>query len=80
MSPLNQPPAFLKIVNSDGETIAKLNREEGLTILLVEQNASLALRTAHRGYVYETGTVIMEDAASALAENEQVREAYLGSV
>jgi branched-chain amino acid transport system ATP-binding protein len=67
------------IVQQIFETIAALNREEGLTILLVEQNASLALRTAHRGYVYETGTVTMEDAASALAENEQVREAYLGS-
>jgi len=67
------------IVQQIFETIAKLNREEGLTILLVEQNASLALRTAHRGYVYETGTITLEDAASALAANEQVREAYLGS-
>jgi branched-chain amino acid transport system ATP-binding protein len=47
--------------------------------LLVEQNASLALRTAHTGYVYETGKVIMHDDASALAENKQVREAYLGT-
>ena len=67
------------IVQQIFETIAKLNREEGMTILLVEQNASLALRTAHRGYVYETGTITMEDAASALAANAQVREAYLGS-
>ena len=67
------------IVQQIFEIIAMLNRDEGLTILLVEQNASLALRTAHRGYVYETGVVIMHDDASALAENEQVREAYLGS-
>jgi len=67
------------IVQQIFEIISMLNREEGLTILLVEQNASLALRTAHRGYVYETGVVIMHDDASALAENEQVREAYLGS-
>ncbi len=67
------------IVQQIFEIIAMLNREEGLTILLVEQNASLALRTADRGYVYETGVVIMEDDASALAKNEQVREAYLGS-
>ena len=67
------------IVQQIFEIIAMLNRDEGLTILLVEQNASLALRTAHRGYVYETGIVLMHDDASALAENEQVREAYLGS-
>jgi len=67
------------IVQQIFEIISMLNREEGLTILLVEQNASLALRTAHTGYVYETGSVIMHDDASALAKNEQVREAYLGS-
>jgi len=67
------------IVQQIFATIAQLNREEGLTILLVEQNATLALRTAHRGYVYETGTVTMEDAASALAANDDVRAAYLGS-
>jgi len=67
------------IVQQIFATIAALNRDEGVTILLVEQNASLALRTAHRGYVYETGLVTMEDAASALAQNEQVREAYLGT-
>ncbi len=67
------------IVQQIFEVIARLNREEGLTILLVEQNASLALKTAHRGYVFETGTVLMSDEASSLAANEQVRAAYLGS-
>lgn len=67
------------IVQQIFETVVELNRERGLTILLIEQNASLALRTAHRGYVFETGTVLMHDDASALAENDQVREAYLGT-
>jgi len=44
----------------------------------VEQNAHLALQTAHRGYVLETGTVKFEDTAAALSRNEEVRKAYLG--
>lgn len=67
------------IVKQIFDTIVELNRSEGLTILLVEQNAMMALRVAHRGYVFETGTVLMEDDADALATNEQVREAYLGT-
>lgn len=67
------------IVKQIFETIVRLNREEGLTILLVEQNAMLALRSAHRGYVFETGAVLLDDDADALAANAQVREAYLGS-
>jgi len=67
------------IVKQIFEVVSELNRADGITILLVEQNASLALKTAHRGYVFETGTVLMEDEAAKLAANEQVREAYLGS-
>ncbi len=67
------------IVQQIFETIARLNRDEGLTILLVEQNAMLALRTAHRGYVFETGTVTLEDEARRLANNDEVRAAYLGT-
>lgn len=52
--------------------------EKGLTILLVEQNASLALRLADRGYVLETGSIVTSGKASELAQNEQVRRAYLG--
>ncbi|HLG21057.1 MAG TPA: branched-chain amino acid ABC transporter ATP-binding protein, partial [Bdellovibrionota bacterium] len=55
----------------------KIN-EEGCTILLVEQNAHLALRLAHRGYVLETGRIILTDKANALLHNEAVRKAYLG--
>jgi len=59
------------------EILEKIN-EEGCTILLVEQNAHLALRLAHRGYVLETGRIILTDKANALLHNEAVRKAYLG--
>jgi branched-chain amino acid transport system ATP-binding protein len=58
--------------------IREINRELGLTILLVEQNANLALETAHHGYVLETGRIILEDSTAALRANPQVRECYLG--
>ena len=58
--------------------IARINREDGTTILLVEQNANLALALATRGYVLETGSVVLSDAASALLENPDVKAAYLG--
>lgn len=51
---------------------------QGVTILLVEQNAFQALRVASRGYVLETGRVVLEDAADRLLENDEVRKAYLG--
>ena len=53
-------------------------RDEGITILLVEQNAQAALELADYGYVIETGKVILEDNAKALLENPKVKEAYLG--
>jgi branched-chain amino acid transport system ATP-binding protein len=58
--------------------IARMNRERGTTILLVEQNAHLALQTAHRGYVLETGRVVLAASSAALLENPAVRSAYLG--
>ena len=51
---------------------------QGTTILLVDQNAFQALRVARRGYVLETGRIVLEDSAPALLENEEVRKAYLG--
>ncbi len=60
------------------EVIQRLNREEGVTILLVEQNAHMALSVAHRGYVLETGTIQLEGTAEELRANPRVREAYLG--
>jgi branched-chain amino acid transport system ATP-binding protein len=59
------------------ETIAEVNRQ-GTTILLVEQNAAMALSIAHRGYVLETGRVVLSGTAPTLAENTEVRRAYLG--
>jgi branched-chain amino acid transport system ATP-binding protein len=59
------------------ETVGEVNRQ-GMTILLVEQNAAMALSIAHRGYVLETGRVVLEGTAAALTENTDVRRAYLG--
>lgn len=60
------------------EIIKKINSENNTTVFLVEQNANLALKTAHRGYVMENGRIIMADAAANLLANEDVRKAYLG--
>ena len=59
------------------ETIVEVNKQ-GTSILLVEQNALMALHVANRGYVLETGTVALADDAKALAQNEQVKKTYLG--
>ncbi len=56
----------------------KLIGEAGMTILVVEQNTVLALAVANRGYVLETGRVVLEGAAKDLKQNSRVREAYLG--
>ena len=65
------------VVQTIFDTIGDIN-SQGTTVLLVEQNAAQALSLAHRGYVIETGKIVLEDEASALLENEQVRKAYLG--
>ncbi|HEC31394.1 MAG TPA: ABC transporter ATP-binding protein, partial [Deltaproteobacteria bacterium] len=59
------------------ETLKELNKE-GTTILLVEQNARLALQFAHRGYVIENGNLVLEGSSSELLANEDVKKAYLG--
>jgi branched-chain amino acid transport system ATP-binding protein len=65
------------LVDSVFDTIKALHAE-GTTILLVEQNARMALKTASRGYVIQTGKVILEDDAKKLLENEMVKKAYMG--
>ena len=60
------------------EEIRRINREDGTTILLVEQNANMALHLAGRGYVLETGRIVAEGNAKDLLANPQVKEAYLG--
>ncbi len=66
------------LVRTIFDKIVEINRELGITILLVEQNANLALEVSHRGYVLETGRIILEDTSASLRQNEQVRIAYLG--
>jgi branched-chain amino acid transport system ATP-binding protein len=66
------------IVQEIFRVIERLRNEEGTTILLVEQNARAALKVADRGYVLETGKVILEGIASELLENKDVQRAYLG--
>ena len=65
------------LVKSIFETIKTIN-ESGVTVLLVEQNAKAALKLAKRGYVMEVGNIVLEDKASNLLTNPQVRKAYLG--
>ncbi len=65
------------LVESIFEIIQKLN-QEGTTILLIEQNAAKALQVANRGYVIETGQIVLQDNAANLRQNERVRKAYLG--
>jgi len=60
------------------DIIKKINSENKTTIFLVEQNANLALKVAHRGYVMETGRITLTDSAANLLSNESVRKAYLG--
>jgi branched-chain amino acid transport system ATP-binding protein len=60
------------------EIIKAINAQEGLTILLVEQDAKLALDVAQHGYLLETGSVVLDDEAAHLRENDAVRRAYLG--
>jgi branched-chain amino acid transport system ATP-binding protein len=59
--------------------IEKINAENKTTIFLVEQNANLALKVAHRGYVMENGRITLEDTAAALLQNDEVKKAYLGA-
>jgi branched-chain amino acid transport system ATP-binding protein len=66
------------LVKTIFEKIVEINRERGITILLVEQNANLALEISHYGYVLETGRIILQDDSVALRQNPQVKSAYLG--
>jgi len=66
------------VVDSLGDVIHQLH-QEGLTVLLVEQRVDLALKLADRGYVLETGRVVLHDRADALLENPMVKQAYLGT-
>jgi len=77
---LDEPSMGLAPILVEGifEAIQNINHEEGTTILLVEQNALMALQVAHRGYVIQTGEIVLHDSAEALQNNEMVQKAYLG--
>ena len=61
------------------DIVRRINRERGMTILLVEQNANMALKTADYGYVLEVGRIVMEDTCARLSEKEDIQEFYLGT-
>jgi len=65
------------LVEAIFDTIVEINKT-GTTVLLVEQNAHMALQVAHRGYVLQTGAIVLSDSAQALQRNEMVQKAYLG--
>jgi branched-chain amino acid transport system ATP-binding protein len=78
---LDEPSMGLapRLVELIFETIADIHKQ-GTAILLVEQNAHMALETADRGYIIQTGQIILADTAANLAANEQVRQSYLGEI
>jgi branched-chain amino acid transport system ATP-binding protein len=65
------------LVETIFSTIVEIN-QQGVTVLLVEQNAVMALQIAHRGYVLETGSIVLADSAESLSKNEDVQKTYLG--
>ena len=77
---LDEPSLGLSpILTQEVASIIKtISEQEGLTIMLIEQNASIALSLASKGYVMETGNITMEGNAKELQDNEHVRKAYLG--
>ena len=77
---LDEPSLGLspKLVKEIFEIIVRINREQGTTILLVEQNANVALHTANFGYVLEVGRIVMADDCARLLEKDDIKEFYLG--
>ena len=77
---LDEPSLGLspRLVKEIFEIIARINRERGVTVLLVEQNANMALHIADYGYVLEVGRIVMEDTCARLLEKEDIKEFYLG--
>ena len=66
------------LVKTIFQKIVEISQQQGITMLLVEQNANLALEVSHYGYVLETGRIILEDQSSVLRNKPEVRAAYLG--
>ncbi len=77
---LDEPSLGLSplLVQELANVLARINQEQGVSIILVAQNANLALRLAQRGYVMEVGTIVLEGKTEALLQNKMIKEAYLG--
>jgi branched-chain amino acid transport system ATP-binding protein len=77
---LDEPSLGLspKLTKEIFEIVVRINRERGTTILLVEQNANMALNASDYGYVLENGRIVMEDTCAALREKDDIKEFYLG--
>jgi branched-chain amino acid transport system ATP-binding protein len=77
---LDEPSLGLspKLTKEIFEIVVRINRERGTTILLVEQNANMALNVADHGFVLESGRIVMEDSCAALREKDDIKEFYLG--
>ncbi len=77
---LDEPSLGLSplLVTQIFEIVKRINRERGVAILVVEQNAHIALKTADYGYVLEVGRIVMEDTCAALMEKDDIKEFYLG--
>ncbi len=77
---LDEPSLGLspKLTREIFEIVVRINRERGTTMLLVEQNANMALNVADHGYVLENGRIVMEDTCARLREKEDIKEFYLG--
>jgi branched-chain amino acid transport system ATP-binding protein len=77
---LDEPSLGLspKLVREIFDIIVRINREHGVTVLLVEQNAHMALHTADYGYVLEVGRIVMEDTCARLRDKDDIKEFYLG--
>ena len=76
--PPRQPEKVIQLVEEIFEIVVKLNAEQKVSILLAEQNTNMALRFANYGYILENGRVVMDGEGKSLAENEDVKEFYLG--
>ena len=77
---LDEPSMGLapKLVAEIYEIVARLNREEGVAVLLAEQNATMALQVAQHGYVMENGRIVLDGDARTISQNEDIKEFYLG--